>query len=115
MLEISKEIFNWAQNVEVVLEYIGIISCKGMKVELRYGGWGHPFRNNGLYDYENPDVGYWSQLCLVKNRTFLYVVGYKYMAPLQIIHISNPEELSKFSEDYVRKLHSYCVGGDPHG
>ena len=115
MLKISKEIFNWAKNVEVILEDIGVIYCKGMEVKLRYRGWGHPFRNKGFYNDENPDVGYWSRLFLVdKDRTFLYLVGYKYMSPMKVIHISNPEELTEFSEDYVRKLHSYCLGDGTH-
>ena len=111
MIDISKEIFEWARKVQIIPEEIGIISCEGMEVKLRYRGWGHPFRNKGFYNDENPDVGYWSRLFLVeKDRTFLYLVGYKYMSPLKIIHISNPEELSKFTEDYVSKLHSHCVG-----
>ena len=116
MIDISKEIFEWARKVQIVPEGIGIISCEGMEVKLRYRGWGHPFRNKGFYNDENPDVGYWSRLFLVdKDRTFLYLVGYKYMSPLKVIHISSPKELSEFSEDYVRKLHSHSVGGDLHG
>ena len=115
MLKISKEIFNWAKNVEVILEDIGVIYCKGMEVKLRYGGWGHPLRNKGFYNEKDPQPGYWSRLFLVdKDRTFLYLVGYKYMSPMNVIHISRPEELAEFSEDYVRKLHFYCLGDDTH-
>ena len=110
MIDKAKDIFKWARKVQIVPEVIGVISCEGMEVKLRYGGWGHPFRNKGFYNDENPDVGYWSRLFLDKDRTFLYLVGYKYMSPLKIIHISNPEELSKFTEDYVSKLHSHCMG-----
>jgi len=111
MIDKAKDIFKWARKVPIVPELISIVSCEGIEVELCYRGWGHPFRNKGFYNDENPDVGYWSRLFLVeKDRTFLYLVGYKYMSPLKIIHISNPEELSKFTEDYVSKLHSHCVG-----
>ena len=116
MIDKAKEIFQWARKVPIASEEIGIISCEGMEVNLRYGGWGHPSRNKGFYNDENPQPGYWSRLFLMdKNRTFIYLVGYKYMSPLNIIHIFNPEELSEFSEDYVRKLHSHCMGGNIHG
>ena len=116
MIDKAKEIFQWARKVPIASEEIGIISCEGMEVNLRYGGWGHPSRNKGFYNDVNPQPGYWSRLFLMdKNRTFIYLVGYKYMSPLNIIHISNPEELAEFSEDYVRKLHSHCMGGNIHG
>jgi len=115
MIDKAKEIFKWAKNVEVVLEEIGVIYCEGMEVKLRYGGWGHPSRNKGFYNDENPQPGYWSRLFLVdKDRTFLYLVGYKYMSPMNVIHISNPKELAEFSEDYVSKLHSHCMGDGTH-
>ena len=116
MIDKAKEIFQWARKVPIASEEIGIISYEGMEVNLRYGGWGHPSRNKGFYNDENPQPGYWSRLFLVdKDRTFLYLVGYKYMSPMKVIHISSPKELSEFSEDYVSKLHSHCMGDGFHG
>ena len=110
MIDKAKEIFEWARKVQFVPDEVsyGIIKTN---MEVYEGTWGHPSRNKGYFNEENPQPEYWSRLFLEKDRTFRYIVGFKYMSPLEVITISNPKELSEFSEDYVRKLHSHCVGG----
>ena len=113
MIANAKEIFQWAKKVKIVSEDIGIVYCEGMEVALRYGGWGHPYTKKGFYR-EGESPAYWSRLFLDNDRTFRYLVGFKYM-PKEVITISNPEELAECSEDYVSKLHSHCLGDGTHG
>ena len=93
MIDKAKEIFQWARKVQFVPDEAdyGIIKTN---MEVYAGTWGHPSRNKGYFNEENPQPGYWSRLFLEKDRTFSYIVGFKYMSPLEVITISNPEELS---------------------
>ena len=94
MIDKAKEIFEWARKVQFVPDEAdyGIIKTN---MEVYAGKWGHPSRNkSGYFNEENPQPGYWSRLFLEKDRTFRYFVGFKYMSPLEVITISNPEELS---------------------
>ena len=104
-IKLVEEIFEWANEIHFESQEIGIIYGEGVQV-LWANMWGHPGRSDRFYVPGKKNSSYWSRLFLMKNREFKYVVGFKYMAPMKVITISNSKDLLKFHLDYVEAVHS---------
>ena len=104
-IKLVEEIFEWANEIHFESQEIGIIYGEGVEV-LWSNMWGHPGRSDRFYVPGMKNSSYWSRLFLMKNRKFKYVVGFKHMAPMKVITISNSKDLLKFHSDYIETLHS---------
>ena len=104
-IKLVEEIFEWANEIHFESQEIGIIYGEGVQV-LWANMWGHPGRSDRFYVPGEKNSSYWSRLFLMKNSEFKYVVGFKYMAPMKVITISNSSDLLKFHSDYIEALHS---------
>ena len=104
-IKLVKEIFEWANEIHFESQDIGLIYGEGVEV-LWANMWGHPGRSDRFYVPGKKNSSYWSRLFLMKDRKFKYVVGFKYMAPMKVITISNSNDLLKFHSDYIETLHS---------
>jgi len=104
-IKLVEEIFEWANEIHFESQEIGIIYGEGVEV-LWANMWGHPGRSDRFYVSGKKNSSYWSRLFLMKNREFKYVVGFKHMAPMKVITISNSKDLLKFHLDYVEAVHS---------
>ena len=104
-IKLVKEIFEWANEIHFASQEIGIIYGEGVEI-LWANMWGHPGRSDRFYVPGKKNSSYWSRLFLMKDRKFKYVVGFKHMAPMKVITISNSNDLLKFHSDYIETLHS---------
>ena len=104
-IKLVEEIFEWANEIHFESQEIGIIYGEGVEI-LWANMWGHPGRSDRFYVPGKKNSSYWSRLFLMKNRKFKYVVGFKQMAPMKVITISNSSDLLKFHSDYIETLHS---------
>ena len=104
-IKLVEEIFEWANEIHFASQEIGIIYGEGVEI-LWANMWGHPGRSDRFYVPGIKNSSYWSRLFLMKDRKFKYVVGFKYMAPMKVITISNSKDLLKFHSDYIETLHS---------
>lgn len=104
-IKLVEEIFEWANEIHFESQEIGIIYGEGVEV-LWANMWGHPGRSDRFYVPGMKNSSYWSRLFLMKDRKFKYVVGFKHMAPMKVITISNSNGLLKFHSDYIETLHS---------
>ena len=104
-IKLVEEIFEWANEIHFESQEIGIIYGEGVQV-LWANMWGHPGRSDRFYVPGKKNSSYWSRLFLMKDRKFKYVVGFKHMAPMKVITISNSNDLLKFHSDYIETLHS---------
>ena len=104
-IKLVEEIFEWANEIHFESQDIGIIYGEGVEV-LWANMWGHPGRSDRFYVPGMKNSSYWSRLFLMKDRKFKYVVGFKHMAPMKVIAISNSSDLLKFHSDYIETLYS---------